>query len=272
MYQLKNNQLTVSILDPVANQNRFGIRYCTGGYIYQITDPIHGELLSGPTWPDSFNWFDGQGIPDAFNLSPLRAVNGSDSEVEVIGIGRCDLNEKRVLEFCQWDVQQSDESSIGMTTRQQFAGFDFQLKRTVTLLQRTVRSHTTMTNRSERFIPLTWFPHPFYPQPDTDELCRLSIPVSMSENEGYLLAENGFICRKTWPDQRGFYQALDQQAHGPLTITQRHPKLGLVSASCSYVPTFFPVWGNQNTFSWEPFFERLIAPQQTLSWRIDYDF
>jgi hypothetical protein len=53
---------------------------------------------------------------------------------------------------------------------------------------------------------------------------------------------------------------------------QRHPKLGLISASCSYVPTFFPIWGNQHTFSWEPFFERLLAPQQNLSWWIDYDF
>src|SRR3954454_18157206 len=71
MYTLTSESLEVSILDPLADQGRFGTRYCTGGYIFQITDRRHGALLSGPTYPDSFNWFDGQGIPDALNLSPL---------------------------------------------------------------------------------------------------------------------------------------------------------------------------------------------------------
>ena len=71
MYSLKNESLEVSILDPLADQQRFGTRYCTGGYIFQVVDPKLGDLLSGPTYPDSFNVFDGQGIPDAFNLSPL---------------------------------------------------------------------------------------------------------------------------------------------------------------------------------------------------------
>jgi hypothetical protein len=274
MYQLKNNQLSVDILDPIADQSRFGIRYCTGGYIFQITDAQHGALLSGPTYPDSFKWFDGQGIPDAFNFSPLRPLNGTDTEVEIIGIGRCDLVNKRVLEFCQWNIEQVDAQTLRMTTHQQFATFNFILERTVTLMNRTVRSHTTLKNlgSGREFVPVSWFPHPFYPQPDTDELCRLNIPVSMAENQGYFIADNGFITRKNQPDQSGFYQPLDQQAHSPLTLMQRHPKLGLVSASCSYVPTFFPIWGNQHTFSWEPFFERLLAPQQNLSWWIDYDF
>ena len=31
MYTLKNDSLDVSILDPVADRERFGVRYCTGG-------------------------------------------------------------------------------------------------------------------------------------------------------------------------------------------------------------------------------------------------
>src|ERR1700712_640061 len=105
MYTLKNANLEVSILDPVADQARFGTRYCTGGYIFQIVDAQHGDLLSGPTYPDSFNWFDGQGIPDAFNLSPLRAPDDTGTTALIIGIGLCDLVGNKVTEFCEWSIQ-----------------------------------------------------------------------------------------------------------------------------------------------------------------------
>jgi hypothetical protein len=55
-------------------------------------------------------------------------------------------------------------------------------------------------------------------------------------------------------------------------LLQRHPTLGMVSAACSYVPDFFPIWGNPLTFSWEPFLERTVASGQTLTWWIDYTF
>ena len=53
---------------------------------------------------------------------------------------------------------------------------------------------------------------------------------------------------------------------------QKHPTIGLVAATCSYVPSFFPIWGNHKTFSWEPFLERTVARNQTLSWSVDYEF
>ena len=65
---------------------------------------------------------------------------------------------------------------------------------------------------------------------------------------------------------------LDHDATAPLVLLQRHPTLGLVSATCSYVPDYFALWGNAHTFSWEPFLERLIAPGQSLQWWIDYSF
>ena len=275
MYTLHNNQLTVEILDPDADQERFGTRYCTGGYIYQVTDYRHGPLLTGPTYPDSFNWFDGQGIPDAFNLGPLCAAIAADPHALIIGIGLCDLAEDKVVEFCAWDVEQtaeSDTTAICMTTAQTYQNFGLKLMRTVTLQQRTVRAHARLVNTGKAFIPMRWFPHPFYPQPETDELCKLNIPVSFPANDGYLLTQNDYICRNKWPDQVGYYQPLDHAAQTNLVIIQRHPILGMVSATCSYIPTFFPIWGNQHTFSWEPFFERLVAPEQSVEWWIDYDF
>ncbi len=271
MYSLKNESLEVSILDPSTDQERFGTRYCTGGYIFQIVDSQLGELLSGPTYPDSFNWFDGQGIPDAFNLSPLREPTATDPTALIIGTGLCDLQANQVSAFCRWEVEQN-LSQIRMRTEQAFQNFALELERTVRLHHRTVRSTTRLKNTGRRPIPIRWFPHPFFPQPNTDELCRFNIPLSFPENPAYELAENGFICRKDWPWPEGRYQALDHAAQTNLVVLQRHPGLGLVAATCSYVPGFFPIWGNPHTFSWEPFFERTLAGDQEAIWWIDYVF
>ncbi len=272
MYTLQNEALSVDVLDPVADKECFGTRYCTGGYIFQVTDASVGPLLSGPTYPDSFNTFDGQGIPDAFNQSPLKDPKSTDARALIIGIGRCDLEKNEVEEFCSWEVRQTD-TCIRMHTEQEFAHFALSLTRVVELYGRTVRSSITLNNTGRRPIPIRWFPHPFYPQTEGDELCRLNITVSFPENDGYALADSGFIARKNWPHwERGYYQALTHEAHNNLVIFQKHPTVGLVAATCSYVPNFFPIWGNKNTFSWEPFLERSAASGQQLVWSIDYEF
>ncbi len=38
MITLANDSLEVQFLDPVADRARFGVRYCTGGYIFQVRD------------------------------------------------------------------------------------------------------------------------------------------------------------------------------------------------------------------------------------------
>ncbi|MBA3947643.1 MAG: hypothetical protein H0X37_24195 [Herpetosiphonaceae bacterium] len=271
MYTLRSEALEVSILDPLADQERLGARYCTGGYIFQITDSQHGALLSGPTYPESFNWFDGQGIPDAFNLSPLRDSDTPAHQTLIIGVGVCDLQARQVNEFCHWEVQ-AEESQIVMRTTQTFHRFALELERTVSLQHRSVRSATRLQNTGKLPIPIHWFPHPFFPHPQTDELCRFNIPVHMPANAGYELGENGFIMRKGWPWQAGPYQALDHAAQTNLVVLQKHPSLGLIAATCSYIPGYFPIWGNRQTFSWEPFLERTLGVAQETSWWIDYDF
>jgi hypothetical protein len=271
MYTLSSDAVDVSILDPVADQQRFGPRYCTGGYIFQVEDRQHGPLLSGPTYPHDFNWFDGQGIPDAFNLGPLREPAATSSLALIIGVGVCDLQANKVVEFCRWEVQQQG-ASITMRTTQTYEQFALELERTVTLHYRTVRSSTRLKNMGTLPIPIRWFPHPFFPHPQTDELCRFNIPVSMPADSSYELAENGFIRRKNWPWKEGHFQSLDHAAQTSLVVLQRHPSVGLVAATCSYVPSFFPIWGNPYTFSWEPYLERTIMRGQELAWSIDYDF
>ena len=136
MYTLSNSSLEVAILDPQADHERFGPRYCTGGYIYQVSDAQRGPLLSGPTYPDSFNWFDGQGIPDAFNLAPLRDPAGDPATALIIGVGRCDTAANRILELCAWQVEQAG-AQIRMRTSHAFGTYR-QLLEQVTAMRRTM--------------------------------------------------------------------------------------------------------------------------------------
>jgi hypothetical protein len=270
MYTLANHQLTVSVLDPLADQERFGTRYCTGGYIFQVADHQLGDLLSGPTYPDSFNVFDGQGIPDAFNLSPLRDPYSADPTTLIVGIGLCDMKANRVLQFCAWEATcQADQ--VRLVTEQRFEDHALRLERTITLIERTVRSEIRVVNLSKGFLNLRWFPHPFYPHPVADELFRVNFPVSFAETPGFELAPNGYIRRKTSP-WKGGQTKLDHAGDTRLVVMQRHPKLGLVTATCSYAPDFFLIWGNTHTFSWEPYLERSLLGSQEYTWSIDYDF
>lgn len=282
MFTLSNSLLTVEILDPVVDVAHMGARYCTGGYIFQVHDHAHyqghthehGPLLSGPTYPGPFQTFHGQGIPDAFNLNPLRAV-GAGNEALIIGVGLCELNpdytKNAVKSFCEWQIE-SGNNALAFCTTQRHHDWALNLTRTVSLMGRTVRSHTLLQNIGTAAIPMRWFPHPFYPQTATDELIKLNCGVTFAENAGYEMNANGFICRKGWPWPRDYYLALDHHAQANLVIQQRHPALGLISATLSYAPDFFPIWGNQATFSWEPFLERMVAPGQSYAWHIDYDF
>lgn len=271
MYRLENESLEVTILDPIADRERLGVRYCTGGYIFQVTDAQLGPLLSGPTYPDDFNWFDGQGIPDAFNLRPLLDPRGDEAQGLVLGVGVCDLEAREVVDFCTWTVNEG-ANRLDFRTEHRYQSYTVALKRTVTLSGRTVRSWTHLHNHSPMPIPMSWFPHPFYPHPETDDLIKLNLPVSAIEHKAYRLGDNGFITRSGWPWSEGYYLPLDHTPTAPLVVLQRHPLLGLAAAVCSYTPTYFPIWGNPNTFSWEPFLERTVGMGQSLEWWIDYEF
>lgn len=273
MHALNNGLLEVEVLDPERDQERFGTRYCTGGYIFQVTDVKRGPLTSGATYPDSFNVFDGQGMPDAFNMNPLRHPKEPDAPALVIGIGQCDLAANKVLEFCRWEVA-VEEAQVRMTTNQSYESYGLELERVVAVLGRTVRSRIRLTVTGRAQVPMRWFPHPFFPQPETDELCWLNAPVRIPpDHEGFVLGANGFIGRRAWPwTKQGYYLPLDHEARSNLVVLQRHPVVGLVTGTCSYAPASFPIWGNERTFSWEPYLEHTVGAGQTLEWQIDYSF
>ncbi|MFM8354501.1 MAG: hypothetical protein ACKOBM_06315 [Gammaproteobacteria bacterium] len=221
MLTLDNGQLAVELLDPSADRARFGVRYCTGGYIFQVHDAQVGPLMSGPTYPTSFNWFDGQGIPDAFNLGPLPSRTQAGHAL-VIGIGLCDLNTRTVLDFCDWSITREGQA-IRFETTQALEGRAFTLCRTVSLAGRTVRSTTELANTGRGEVSIRWFPHPFYPQPDSDELvwftrrCVGSMGPGIDDSTTVFWRARRAPFRKQWPTR-----ALNQSLWGiicPSTTT-----------------------------------------------------
>jgi hypothetical protein len=65
-----------------------------------VDDARHGPLVNGPTYPESYNAFDGQGIPDAFQ--PHIQVEGGLALG--IGIGLIDTRSK-IVEPCMWSIE-----------------------------------------------------------------------------------------------------------------------------------------------------------------------
>ena len=280
MITLKNGSLSVSILDPVTDKDRLGTRYCTGGFIFQVEDlmgkPARGNLLVGPTYPDSYNPFDGQGAPDAFqpHLVIDQDADGTPAEVLGIGIGIIDQKANTVSERCVWDITRTDESVRFRTTH--VGGiYRFDLERIVTLQGRTLRSETRISNTGTRHVPFQWYPHPFFPHYPTGECCKVSVPVSLPEVcPGYEILPNGFIAMKgfPWKPKASFFQLVGFAGNAPITFIQKHPVTSLVTATIDYVPSRLPIWGNNVTFSFEPYLERVVQPTESTHWSLTYEF
>ena len=235
MYALANDQLVVSILDPVVDKVHLGARYCTGGYVYQVEDRTLGPLVSGPGYPAEIfpPVFDGQGLPEAFR-APLGlegAEEGEERTVLVLGMGLArqepGLRGERArqpVEFCTWQVE-SSSTSIRMTTEHNFQGWAATIVREVTLCHRTIASITRLANTGKKDIPIQWFPHPFYPLTDSGECCKFNFAVTFPDNPGYYLREDGFIVRKLdhpWTRQ-GHFQLVEYPRAEKLVTLQRHP-------------------------------------------------
>lgn len=287
MYRLENDQIAVEVLDPVQDVARLGSRYCTGGYIWQVIDHQKGALLTGPEWPKEPNTFDGQGMPDMF----FRALGAEDApvggEVSCIGVGRVRrtspiepfyvFHNRDVIEFVHWDVGDqtgAETPAVTMRTGHSFRGWAYELERSVTLRGRAVHSHTAIRNLGADSLPVVWFAHPFFPIPAGQVLCRFSIPVSMPENPGYSVNIDGFVARKAgydWP--HGWFQQLDYAKSGAdMEVTQIHDAVGEVKVTTDFLPSFLPIWGNDKTFSFEPYFTRDLARGEGTAWSITYQF
>jgi hypothetical protein len=282
MFFLNNKELEIQILDPVENKNLLGSRYCTGGYIFQVKDVEKGNLLSGPHYPDHFDVFDGQGSPEVFvtALNQEEAKVGDD--VFVLGVGTITRTSPKepfhvrdnpvVKEFCTWEINKTADS-ITMTTSCIFNEWKFNLTKILKLHYRTLSSQTIVENSCLKMIPILWFAHPFFPVSANPLQCKFSIPITMEENEGYFIDDEGFIeTRGSYNWQKGLYKKIAFGNQESLNAIQIHPVVGKITIFGKFVPHSIAIWANDKTFSFEPFYKAEIGPNEKNKWEIRYRF
>lgn len=284
MHSLEGDRLEVQVLDTVADRGRLGSRYCAGGYICQVIDSRHGPLLAGPQWPaQSPDVFHGQGAPEAFNGFPGCEGVPVGGEVGVMGVGMvrrsgaepfAPRTSREVTAWARWSLE-AGPSALSMATEQRYGEWAYRLAKTVRVSGRTVRCETAMTNLGGSPLPVRWFAHPFFPVPAGRRLFRSNTAFTVPDSPGFELDGEGWMCRKPGHDwAAGCFcpLAFDPAAASPLELQQVHPLAGGVTVRTDFAPTSFPIWGNDRTFSVEPYWEHSIALGRSAAWAIEYRF
>ena len=281
MLSLSNSTLSVSLLDPDDSTDRLrqGTRYCWGGYIWQVTDAKIGPVFAGGQWPDpNPTPFNGQGLPESFRHAEFGtgvSVILEENRGFIIGIGDVapDANgELAVTKPCDWTIT-SGPGSIEFCTSQSGNGYACQLTRRVSLVDRTLTSATSLSNTGSRVLPLHWFAHPFFALDDRKLTCSLPASWGMAENVGYALdAKHRVMFKRRFNDiHDGHFQQLIVGKGESLRSVVSHPKLSEIVLTTDFVPDSCPVWGNNNTWSIEPYIETTLAAGANRAWTLKYE-
>ena len=279
MLHLANAELTVDLLDPAAEQVHLGPRFCWGGFIWQVHDRNVGALLTGPEWPSPTpNPLNGQGLPESFRHStttgePLLWHDGQGLAPGAGALSRDSSGTVIVHEPSRWQIDAQADRII-FRTRQEAAGWSYELERTIELRARTVLSHSKLTNRGAGPLKLEWFAHPFFAlQADGKLPATLPPGTALPDNAGYELNGNELSFRRAFVGVNdGVLVHLDLPAGRPFAVTIAHPRLTSVRFSVDFVPFKTVLWANGNTLSFEPFLALDLVPNASRTWTLSYEF
>ncbi len=266
MFSISSETLSVCLLDPKVDFKRFGTRYCTGGYIFQIYDASGRALLSGPTFPESFNTFDGQGIPDSFSHAPLLL---RESRLFLIpGIGECDLASNSVVRFSDWEIEIKNSSAV-FAARETKGGYDFTIVRTIQVDGRTIISRTMIENEGSELVPISWYPHPFFPPREDLSMFSLVRDAYFDAPTGYFAIENGNVRRIKGIEQKKSFQPVLTPGEKFL-YAKIHARNSEWLMTTDYYSHQSPIWANDRTFSIEPYYQDTAFAGHALSWSVSY--
>ncbi len=278
MLQIKNSELAVVLLDPVADRERQGSRYCWGGYIWQVNDHEGNPLFTGPEWPKpNPTAFNGQGLPESFRH---RSRTGQPQTWKgnrgvALGIGELALDSKGEVEVtqpCNWTIS-NDGTNIVFLTGQIAGDYHYELQRTVSLDGRRLISSSRLKNLSSTPLSLEWFAHPFFAL--TDRLIEADVPsgTTLAENPGFLLQGNQLRSKRRFEHEKdGHMDFLHLPTDAVVDTTLTHPLLSSLTFSTDFAPSECVIWGNHATFSIEPYQRLSLASGEETSWTLRYGF
>jgi hypothetical protein len=275
--------LRVEVLDPRADAARLGARYCAGGYVWQVHDERHGALLSGPYFPEPEPpVFDGQGAPEVFELALGQHAAKLGDEVNVLGVGRVRResaarpihvrDNPTLAERAEWDVSEPGPNTLCFRTRATFGAFAFALERRVSLQGRVLTSATRLGNEGAPELPVRWFAHPFLPWAG-ERLFAASLELALPDAAALVEDAAGYVARRAgsaW--SRGHYVLPRVALGGELVVEACHPALGRLRAACRFPLGGLALWGNERTWSFEPFFQTIVQPGAAARWAVEYAF
>ncbi|MCI0693425.1 hypothetical protein L0337_15645 [candidate division KSB1 bacterium] len=281
MLYLHNHDLTVAVLDPVADRDRLGPRYCTGGYIYQVEDAVHGALFSGPEFPAERPLAaNGQGLPEVFQFTLYDDEREIEHEKLIIGVGMVDKRDSAqpynlftnayTKEFCAWRIDQN-EKLIRMETAQTYKKWSFQLIKEVWLVNRTITSYTRLRNTGAAPVPFRWFAHPFFPLNPNWECCQFLMPAKLPDNPAYFINPSGLLeMNGNYNWREGYFQLLENCQGREFMAIQIHPQLEQIHVTGDFPLLKVAIWANDRTFSFEPFYEDLVPVDHEKVWALSH--
>ncbi len=280
MFVLQNRALRLDILDPIADAARLGPRYCWGGYVWQVHHHAAGALLVGPEWPHAApTAFNGQGLPESFRH---RALDGrpftwrGDSGV-ALGAGSLraeSSGDVALVAPCVWQVVH-EATRVIFSTRHAAAGFNYELTRTLELRGAELQSSTRLVNASsDTRLTLEWFAHPFFPLVGGVVDAEVPAGSTIELNAGFALHGRRVTQHRRFlrQDDGHMERSLRLPTGQPFVATLAHPGVGSVTFATSFAPSACVIWGNDRTFSFEPYLALDLAPGDERAWHLTYRF
>lgn len=280
MIRLSNEELRIELLEPISDCARLGPRFCGGGFIWQVYDRFERPLLSGPEWPEPApSPFNGQGLPESFRHRTLegRPLTWRGDRGVALGAGELRIDpdgQVRLSAPCTWQITRH-ATSIEFFTTENIAGFHYAIVRRIELAGREVRSSTRLSNLSPtESLVLEWFAHPFFALVDGRVGAEIACAATLADNPGFTL-QNGALTqirRFTAATDGHMDRGLQLPPGRPLHAKLAHPILTHVGFETSFVPSACVIWGNDRTFSFEPYLALNLAPGEVREWSLTYRF
>ena len=280
MLTLDTEELTLEFLDPAADLERLGPRYCWGGYLWQVRDAEGRPWLSGPQFPlPEPIPFHGQGMPEVFRFwdkFTSQLLNIRDGWGVIIGVGevRDMRGQEPVLgELCAWEPTMHDNALV-MTTKQGAAGWAYALDRTWQVQGQVLTSSTRIESTGDESLAVHWYPHPFFPLVDQGMRFRVTPPLTVEENPGFAAEGDGYFFMKPghpWRE-KGHFEWFVGDMPESLSAELQHPVTNRLTMSGSFPIAYMPVWANASTISLEPHSIHTLAPGESAAWSVHYAF